>query len=109
MKLNSTILFPVFALIAVLAPDFSRAQLASYAITQRGPDWRVLSKTTVEHGTNHIHSYTELATGLNFQNSFGQWTESKEQITILPTGGAAATQGRHKVYFQPTFTTECWK
>ena len=99
MKLNSTILFPVFALIAVLAPDFSRAQLASYAITQRGPDWRVLSKTTVEHGTNHIHSYTELATGLNFQNSFGQWTESKEQITILPTGGAAATQGRHKVYF----------
>jgi len=36
---------------------------------------------------------------MNFTNAYGQWQESKEEITLLPTGGAAATQGRHKVYF----------
>jgi hypothetical protein len=70
-----------------------------YAVTERGADYKVLQKTTVENGTNRIHKYTELATGLNYQNAQGQWQESKEEITLLPTGGAAATQGRHKVYF----------
>ena len=72
---------------------------SGYTVTERGPDFKVLEKTTVEHGTNRVHRYVELATGLNYTNASGQLTESKEQITIQPGGGAAATQGRHKVYF----------
>jgi hypothetical protein len=45
-----------------------------------------------------VHRYTELATGMHYQKD-GQWVESKEQIDILPQGGAAALQGQHQVYF----------
>ena len=72
---------------------------SGYTVTERGPDYKVLEKTTVENGTNCVHRYVELATGLNYTNAAGQLVESSEQISILPTGGAAATQGRHKVYF----------
>lgn len=75
------------------------AQSDGYTVTERGPDWKVMQKTVVENGTNRVHRYTELATGLNYTNASGHWVESKEEITLLPTGGAAATQGRHKVYF----------
>lgn len=71
----------------------------SFTVTDRGADYRVLEAITVENGTNKVQRYTELATGMNYTNASGQWTESEEQITIQPTGGAAATQGRHKVYF----------
>lgn len=96
--------YVVRALAVVLATAFiinhSHAQSGGdYAVTERGPDWKVLQKTTVENGTNRIHRYTELATGMHYKNASGQWAESREQITILPNGGAAATQGRHKVYF----------
>lgn len=70
-----------------------------YTVTERGPDYKVLEKTEVVNGTNRIHKYTELATGMHYTNSVGQLAESREQITILPNGGAAATQGQHKVYF----------
>ena len=87
----------------VLATGFtlthSYAQDGSFVVTERGADYNVLQKTVMENGTNHVHQYTELATGMNYTNSLGQWVESKEQITILPTGGAAAIQGRHQVYF----------
>ena len=36
---------------------------------------------------------------MNYTNSQGQLTAAQEQITLLPTGGAAAVQGRHQVYF----------
>lgn len=72
---------------------------SSYTVTERGPDFNVHQKTTIENGTNRVHRYVELATGLNYTNAYGQLVESKEEITIQPGGGAAATQGRHKVYF----------
>lgn len=75
------------------------AQSSGYVVTERGADYKILQKTTVENGTNRVHSYTELATGMNYTNSQGQWIEAQEQITLLPTGGAAATNGRHQVYF----------
>jgi hypothetical protein len=59
----------------------------------------VLQKTVLENGTNRVHRYTELATGMNYTNASGQWTEAQEQISVLPTGGAVANQGRHQVYF----------
>ena len=69
----------------------------SYQIVERGADYKVLQKTTLEHGTNRLHRYVELATGMNYTNAAGRWLEAKEQITILPTGGAVAVQGRHQV------------
>ena len=75
------------------------AQPAGFAVTERGADYKVLQKTTVVQGTNRVHKYTELATGMNYTNNTGQWVESCEQISILPQGGAVAVQGRHKVYF----------
>ena len=98
MKHIHVVLLPIFVL-AVVTPNISHAQNSGYAVTERGANYKVLQKTTVEHGTNRVHQYTELATGLNYQNGYGQWTESQEQISILPTGGAAAVQGQHQVYF----------
>lgn len=43
-------------------------------------------------------SYLELATGLNYQKN-GKWLESKDEIEILPGGGAAVLQGQHQAYF----------
>jgi hypothetical protein len=37
------------------------AQSGGYAVTERGPDFKALEKTTVDHGTNRVHRYTELA------------------------------------------------
>ncbi len=72
---------------------------SDYTVTERGADYKVMQKTVVENGVTNVHRYTELATGMNYTNSLGQWTEAQEQITILPTGGAEAIQGRHQVYF----------
>jgi hypothetical protein len=45
-----------------------------------------------------LHSYTEVATGLHYQQN-GQWLDSKEEISILPNGTATAIQGQHQAYF----------
>src|ERR1035437_4323105 len=84
-------------------PDAAPAPTARRMV-EPGANHRVWQWETYERSpggiiTTSVHKYTELATGLNYTNSYGQLTESKEQITILPTGGAAATQGQHKVYF----------
>ena len=51
----------------------------SFTVTDRGADYRVLEAITVENGTNKVQRYTELATGMNYTNASGQWTESEEQ------------------------------
>jgi hypothetical protein len=92
-------MFPALVLATIIICKQSAVQAAGYTVTERGADYNVWSKTTVENGTNRVHQYVELATGMNYTNNSGQWVESKEQITVLPGGGAAATQGRHQVYF----------
>ena len=87
----------VLALIFIVNSSF--AQSGGYAVTGRGPDYKVFQKSKWENGTNQIHQYVELATGMNYTNAAGQWTEAQAKITLLPNGGAAATQGQHKVYF----------
>ena len=82
-----------------------RPEDTAYAVTSRDADSRVWERTTYEQDSAgqwvpHVHSYTELATGLHYLQN-GQWTESKEEIDLLPTGGAQAVQGRHHVYFPP--------
>ena len=74
-----------------------------YAVTARDANNNVWERTTYERSPDgqivpRKHSYTELATGLNYLKD-GQWTESKEKIDVLPQGGAAATQGQHQAYF----------
>ena len=99
MRCTRIVPLPAFILTVVFTLNHSQAQPAGFAVMEQGADWRVLSRSTIENGTNRVHQITELAAGLNYQNSYGQWVESKEQIDILPTGGAAAVQGQHKVYF----------
>ncbi len=103
----------VTALLALLVINAS-AQTASQSATKlraptsirvvdRGPHHKVWQWETYEQSPEgqivpHIHQYTELATGLHYRSN-GQWLDSKEVISILPDGTAAATNGQHQVYF----------
>jgi Bacterial Ig domain len=74
-----------------------------YSIVQRSANSRIWQQTTYEQLPSgqkipHVHQYTEMASGLCYQKD-GQWVDSKEQISILPDGTAAATNGQHQVYF----------
>ena len=80
-----------------------QAQDTPYAVVERGANHRIWQRTTYETTPDgrqipHIHKYNELATGMCFQQN-GQWVNSKEEIDILPSGTAAATQGQHQAYF----------
>ena len=62
---------------------------------------RVIQATDADgKAITQTNSYTELATGLHYLQD-GKLVESKAEITLLPQGGAAATQGQHKAYFPP--------
>jgi hypothetical protein len=74
-----------------------------YAVTKQDGNSRVWERTVYEPDPNgqavpRKHHFTELATGLNYWSN-GQWLASKEEIDLLPQGGAAATQGQHQAYF----------
>ena len=83
------------------APDRSTACV----VKELGPDYRVVEQTIYETGPSGQRmpvtcSYTELATGMHYQNEAGQWVGSRAEIELLPKGaGAAARHGRHKVIF----------
>jgi hypothetical protein len=78
---------------------YSFAQANGYVVIERGGDYRVLATTNLVNGLPQVHSYTELATGMNYTDGSGQLTEAQEQIVLQPDGSAAATQGRHQVHF----------
>src|SRR5665213_672671 len=68
-----------------------------------GPNHQVWQWETYEPKPNgqfaaHIHSYTELASGLDYLDTKGQWVASQEQIEAF-AGGAIARQGQHQVIF----------
>ena len=74
-----------------------------YTVVSRDANSRVWERTTYELSPSgkvieHKQHYTELATGLCYQQN-GQWVDSEEQIRILPDGTAAATSGQHQAYF----------
>lgn len=96
LNLMAVWLLSTMAWVSTPAADSTKS---ACLVVERGPDWRVLQKNTVEHGTNCVHRYTELASGMHYTNASGQLVESQEQITVLPQGGAQAVQGRHQVYF----------
>lgn len=86
-------------------PSPPAAATTPYSVVERGPNHRVWAKVTWQ--TNALgriraqtNSFVELASGLHFRNTAGQWQETSEQIDLLPGGfGAAATNGPRQVYF----------
>ena len=74
-----------------------------YQVVNRGASFNVWQRT--EYGkapsgaiVPHVHSYTELASGLNYRQK-NQWTPASDEIDIQPDGTAAAIQGQHQAYF----------
>src|ERR1700722_3976365 len=76
----------------------------SYTIVNQDANSRVWQREEYEAGPNgqittNTHSYYELATGLNYLDSSGNWQPSEEQINVLPDGTASASQGQQKIHF----------
>ena len=74
-----------------------------YRVVDIGANHRVWQRETYEAGPNgqimtHIHTYHELASGLNYQDANGQWQESQELIEAFPNG-AVARKGAYQVIF----------
>ena len=74
-----------------------------YAVVGQDGNSRVWQRTIYELGPQgqvmaRNHYVTEIASGLNYWSN-GQWVESQEQISVLSTGGASATQGQHQASF----------
>src|SRR5688572_29868721 len=70
-------------------------------VTERGPHHAVFSRLSQyvnSYGdvVTRSNGYVALATGMHFLKD-GVWTESKEEIEILPSGYAVARQGQHRV------------
>lgn len=75
----------------------------AYRVVDLGANHRVWQRETYEKSPTgkivpHIHKYTEMATGMNYQDANGQWVESKEEIDAYATG-AIANQGQYQVIF----------
>src|SRR6266700_7472331 len=79
------------------------AVLTPYQVVAAGPHERVSQRISVDaNGTTNRHSYTALATGLNFWNPVTrQWEESKEQFYLTKEGYAVATNGQHSLILAP--------
>jgi hypothetical protein len=78
-------------------------------VVEAGPNHRVWQWQTYETLPNgqtqaHTHSYTELASGLNYLNASGQWAASQEIIEPF-AGGAIARHGQHQVIFANNLNT----
>ncbi len=96
--------------LSISLADTRVANAIKPVVLERGPNHRVVRHVTWQ--TNNVgqisartNSYTEIATGLHYQEN-GVWKETKEEIEILPNGaGAVARQGGHKVIFAPNLNT----
>jgi hypothetical protein len=74
-----------------------------YRVVDIGANHRVWQRETYEAGPNgqimtHVHTYHELASGMNYKDTNGQWQESQELIEAFPNG-AVARKGAYQVIF----------
>ena len=74
-----------------------------YQIVETGANHRVWQRETYEQGPNgktvtKIHKYTEVASGMNYQDGTGKWIPAQETIGTT-SSGAVATQGQYQVIF----------
>ncbi len=77
-----------------------------FRVVDRGANHKVWQRETYEKSPagnviTHVHKYTELATGMHYQDANGQWAESSETIEIQPDGSAAALKGQQQAYYPP--------
>jgi hypothetical protein len=94
------------------APTSSTAANATseFAVVSRSPNSRIWQKTVVETNfagvvRTNTRSYTELRTGVCYQNpTTGAYEDSVENIELTQSG-AAATQGAHKVAWNANANT----
>jgi len=82
--------------------------ISDYACVQRGPDFKVWQRSVVQTNEAGVvwtnqESYTELATGLCYQQN-GQYVDSVEQVDPA-AGGAQAVQGQHQVWWAANANT----
>ncbi|HWV99696.1 MAG TPA: hypothetical protein VNZ64_08400 [Candidatus Acidoferrum sp.] len=85
-------------------PAIASPLSSQYTIIDRGPNSRTWASTVVESvafgGTiTRTNLVYELATGMHYMGTNGQWLETQESFTILPDGsGAVALQGPYQVF-----------
>jgi hypothetical protein len=77
-------------------------KIGTYQVTTRGANnqvWQRIDYETTPDGRTlpHIHSFTELNSGMHYWNN-GQWMESQENIQTY-SSGAIAQQGQYQVIF----------
>lgn len=89
-----------FVLTSAFIVNSTHAQLSGYAVTQRRPDYKVLEKVTVEHGTNRIHKYTVLGNGMNRLDASSNWVECVPEVRVYPAG-IVCTGTTYQVIFNP--------
>ncbi|HXC36766.1 MAG TPA: hypothetical protein VNV43_12885 [Candidatus Acidoferrales bacterium] len=78
-----------------------------WTITSRSANSRIWQRTTYELSPSgqaipHLHQYTELGTGICYQQPGGdcQWLDSQEIVNVFPDGsGASATNGQYQVFW----------
>ena len=93
-----------FANARIVAADANNSVTKTSAtVVEKSGDYQIWGYTTYDtlsDGTivPHVHHYTELATGMNYQQN-GEWVQSKEEILSQQGGGASATEGQYKVFF----------
>ena len=98
------------SIVALSLATSSLGQTTPYTVAERGPNhrvWqRVVSATDALGRVSYMtNSYTELTTGMHYQDpKSGQWVESQEVIEGFP-GGAIARQGQHQVIFANDLAT----
>jgi hypothetical protein len=72
---------------ATALPAPTARRVVERGANQRVWQWETYEKSPKGKITTCVHKYKELATGMHYwQNN--QWVESKEQIGLLPQGGA---------------------
>jgi len=81
------------------APPPTKPQITSTGASFNVWQWQTYEVLGNGQIATHNHSYTELASGLNYQDpSSGQWLPSQEMI-VPYSQGAIAQQGPHQVIF----------
>src|SRR6266542_4124929 len=102
MKIRFAVLLLPLALNAQVTPtsvDTVAAVVAPYQVVAAGPHERTWQSVSLDAaGRTNVHSFVELATGLNyFNDATGKWEESQPRFEVTKDGHAIARKGQHQV------------
>ena len=78
----------------------AKPEIKELKVTERGAShsvWQYKTAVTNQAGavSERVHSYTELATGLNFKNEGGEWETSDPEIVVAADGKGRAQNAPH--------------